>query len=363
MDGQWVARRYQSGDEAQILRLRRLVFGDTDEQRNTEGYWGWEFRDNPAGHGRIWLALAGDKVVGQYAVRPVRMQYCGEVGVGSLCLDVMTHPDYRRQGVLTTLGTKLHEELETEGIPVTHGFPNSNSVGGLVSKVDWIYIRSLRVFVKPLNVARVVERFIPNQVLSFLVKGLSRQLTRLIFGCGRAFAQEAGQTRWMDRFDDRIDVFWERIAPKYRVAVVRDSTYLNWRYFDNPGRDYRALIAETDDEIMGYVIVRCMEQFGLRAGMIVDLGALPDREPVLDVLLVEAEDSLREQRMDLVACLINGDNDYVAVLRKQGFLPLPGKLGFKEWYFGCRINTPRLDKAFFADPSNWFLTFGDTDII
>ena len=93
------------------------------------------------------------------------------------------------------------------------------------------------------------------------------------------------------------------------------------------------------------------------------LGVLPDRESVLGVLLAEAEEFFTEQQMDLVACLINGDDEYVGMLRKRGHLPLPKRLGFKEWYFGCRLNTPALDKEFFSHPSNWLLTFGDTDIV
>lgn len=363
MGRQWIVRSYQPGDEARILRLRRLVFGDTDEQRNTEGYWRWEFRDNPAGYATIWLAVAEGKIVGQYPVKPVRMQYRGHVMLGSICLEVMTHPDYRREGVFEALGNGLYGELEKEDIPVTYMFPNESSLAAGGAKHDWLHICSPSVFVKPLNASRIVERFIANPILAFLVKAAFKPLAGLMFKPNDAFPGESDETRWVDRFDNRVDVFWERVAPRHRITVVRDSTYLNWRYFDNPGRDYRALIAETDDEILGYVIVRCMEQFGLRGGMIVDLGVLPDREPVLGVLLAEAEGFFREQWMDLVACLINGDKDYIGVLRKQGLLPLPKKLGFKEWYFAVRLNTPTLDKEFSTDPSNWFLTFGDTDII
>jgi GNAT superfamily N-acetyltransferase len=363
MDRQWVARRYQPGDEVRILELRKLVFGDRDEQRNTEAYWQWEFRDNPAGYGRIWLAVAADKVVGQFAVIPLRIQYRGEVVVGSLCLEVMTHPDYRRQAVFTTLGKKLHEELERENIPVTLGFPNRNSVEGLISKLDWIYIRSLPVFVKPLDAARITERLVTNRIQAFPIKSVSRLLTRLLSKPNGVCLEEGSKIAWIERFDDRVDVFWERLASKYPIAVVRDSTHLNWRYSDNPGREYRALVAERGDEILGYMILRCMEQFDLRGGMIVDLGALPDREPVLDALLAEAEKFFREQQMDLVACLINGDDKLVKRLRKHGFLPIARKLGFKEWHFECRLNSPTLAKEFFGEPANWFLTFGDTDII
>jgi hypothetical protein len=363
MDSEWIARKYRPGDEAGIVRLRRLVFGDRDEQRNTERYWRWEFRDNPVGHGGIWLAVVADEIVGQYAVIPVRMQYCGDVIMASLSLDTMTHPDYRRQAVFTTLASKLYEELGGEDIAITYGFPNRYSVEGLVSKLDWVYVCSLPVFVEPLRVSRIVQTFFANGRLAFPVKGVFTLLASLLFKTREDRPEERARIRWIDRFDDRIDVFWEQVAPKYHIAVVRDSTYLNWRYFDNPGREYRALIAEREEEVEGYVILRCMEQFGLRGGMIVDLGALPGREVVLNALLAEAKRFFREQRMDLIACLLSGEDEYLGVLRKRGFQRLPRRAWFKEWYFEYRLNTPTLDNEFLSDPSNWFLTFGDTDII
>jgi hypothetical protein len=363
MHGRWVARRYQPGDEVQILDLRRLVFGDADEQRNTESYWRWEFRDNPAGRGRIWLAVAADRIVGQYAVVPIRMQYCGEVVMGSLSLETMTHPDFRRQAVFATLANKLYEDLERESIPVTFGFPNKNSVEGLVTKLNWTCVRSLPVLAKPLDFPGIVKRLVGEGAVARAVNVVSSPLARRLFRPTRAFGAKPTKIKWIERFDARMDAFWEQVAPRGRVAVVRDSTHLNWRYLDNPGREYRAMVAERGGEIVAYLITRCMEQFGLRGGMIVDLGAVPGDEDALALLYGRAERSFREQGMDLTACLINGEGRYVRLLRQQGFWPLPVRLGFKRWYFGYRLHSSELSEAVCADPARWFLTFGDTDVI
>ena len=123
------------------------------------------------------------------------------------------------------------------------------------------------------------------------------------------------------------------------------------------------MVAERTGEVVAYVTLRCMEQYGLRGGMIVDLMGAPGSEEALSSLLGHAERFLREQQMDVMACLVNGDDRYTRLLRKQGFLPLPGKIGFKEWYFGYRINRPTVSEEVCADRSSWFLTFGDTDVV
>jgi hypothetical protein len=359
----WIARRYRPGDERQILHLRTQVFGALDEQRNTAEYWRWEFQDCPAGPATIWVAESGEGIVGHYAVRPVRMQCAGELILGSTSIDAMTHPGYRREAVFATLGQSAYVEVERQGPALTYIFPRKISMIGTIEKFNWEYLCSLAVFVKPLNASRVAERFIPWGMVLTPVRAL---LTLFLGPLCRPTGippEEHLEMRWIDRFDSRFDDLWRRVAPRYRIAVVRDSTYLNWRYFENPARDYRTMVAERAGEVVASVTVRCMEQYGLRGGMIVDLLAAPGSEEALSSLLGHAERFLREQQMDVMACLVNGDDRYTRLLRKQGFLPLPGKMGFKEWYFGYRINRPTVSEEVCADRSSWFLTFGDTDVV
>jgi hypothetical protein len=363
MGGTWIARPYRPGDEEGILQLRRLVFGEVDAPRNTVEYWRWEYVDAPAGRATIWVGEAEGSIVGHYAIRPVKMQHRGEPVLGSTSIDAMTHPHYRRESVFATLGQRAYAELAQDGPALTYIFPRKISMAGSIAKFDWKYLCALSVFVKPIDVNAVVERFISGRAILAPVRAVSRVLLGLVYKGRRRHPQERGEVRWLERFDDRVDRFWAQLAPRYPIAVVRDSSYLNWRYFDNPSRDYRALAAERGGDIISYAILRRMEQFGLRGGMIVDLGALPGCEGALAALLDRAEELFREEQMDVMACLVNGDERYVQLLRQRGFRPLPSRLGFKQWYFGYRINNPRLDEEVCADRSNWFLTFGDTDVV
>jgi hypothetical protein len=49
-------------------------------------------------------------------------------------------------------------------------------------------------------------------------------------------------------------------------------------------------------------------------------------------------------------------------LRRNGFLRAPRR-AFKEWYFGVRLNDDSVKPDQITDPENWYLTFGDTDVI
>jgi len=63
----WYVRDFQPGDEIQILKLFKKVFG---YQRSLE-HWLWKFEPNPAGK-QIVVAVANDgSVVGHFAGIPV----------------------------------------------------------------------------------------------------------------------------------------------------------------------------------------------------------------------------------------------------------------------------------------------------
>ncbi|MDH4208230.1 MAG: GNAT family N-acetyltransferase [Anaerolineae bacterium] len=363
MSKPWRARRYEPGDEEEILALRRLVFAGGEEGRNSESYWRWEYADCPAGPATIWLAVDDGQVVGHYAVRPVRMQCDGVPLAGSVSLDAMTHPDYRREGIFATLGRETYKDVEGAGLDLTYIWPREVSMRGTIAKFNWVYVFAPTVLVKLLSLASVVGRFVRRRALG---RGSTAQVGASTCGLERAAEDsilENGQSRWIDRFDEGMDLFWERVSARHRLATVRDSVYLNWRYFDNPGRQYEAVVGESDEGVLGYVVIRCMENSGLRGGMIVDLGSLPGHAGILSALLAQVEQVFRERRMDLMACLLSGDEEYADILRRQGLRRLPFRLGFKEWYFGCRLNSPGLDRECFLKPANWFLTFGDTDVI
>jgi hypothetical protein len=363
MEREWLSRAYEPGDEVGIGSLWRTTFSNSDEVGRTElGYWSWQYRDPPAGFGRIRVAVSEDQIVGHYAVVPMQMQVMGEMIRGTLSLDTMTHPDFQRRGILGKLAGEVYDELDRDGLPITYGFPNENSVGALTRKLGWDYVCALPVFVKPLRADRIAGRFLPGRLLGTLAGPFARLGSRIISPpCSVPLPAEP-KLRWLEQFDQQADELWDAVYDPAKIALTRSARFLNWRYPANPLREYRILAYEEDGHLLAFAVLRCMAQFGLRGGMIVELVGDPDRDDALAAVLAGVEEYFRWAGMDLAACLMHGDPRTVRALKRCGFLAAPRR-AFKEWHFCVRLNNGSLDRDALADPERWHVTFGDTDII
>jgi hypothetical protein len=363
VEKKWTTRDYRPGDERGIVDLWKQVFSEGGEiERADPAYWNWQFRDNPAGLPKIRVAVADGSIVGHYAVIPVHMEFLGKPVLGTLSLDTMTHPDYRRQGMLTTLANELYADLGRSGFPITYGFPNDNSFDALIDKLQWTYLCSLPVYVKPLRPGAIVDRVISNRVLAAAARPLAEVGAALVSRPITLMDSARSKIRWLAGFDERVDDLWRAAYDRKKIALSRGAAFLNWRYFLNPKRGYRAVAFEEEGRLVSFAVVRCMEQFGLRGGMITDWVGQTGRDDAMRAVLAASMEYFASEGMDLAAFLIHGDRRVARLLRRSGFLPAP-KRSFKEWYFTVRVNNADVDPSTVNAPGNWYVTFGDTDVI
>lgn len=155
------------------------------------------------------------------------------------------------------------------------------------------------------------------------------------------------------RFDDRINYFWERVSKCFRIIVVRDEKYLNWRYFKKPDSNFKVVLAERDGKVQGYIV------FSSKGGegFIVDLLVYPHRLNVAQKLVSTAVRHFQEEKVHRIICLMLKNNPYYRMLRTNGFIRIPSKFGF-----GVSIYSPsKIPAEFLKNPDNWYLTLGDTD--
>jgi len=100
----------------------------------------------------------------------------------------------------------------------------------------------------------------PGKALLWLLHffGLDRLITALVnlnvgirdLGLSRHTNADIAITR-IDEFDDAVDQFWDSVAPQFHAIVQRNSTYLNWKYVQQPIRydgDVEVMNSNADKE-------------------------------------------------------------------------------------------------------------------
>ena len=164
----------------------------------------------------------------------------------------------------------------------------------------------------------------------------------------------------IDKFDTRIDTFWEAIKKYYSYISVRDKDYLNWRYCDPRGGKYFIKQAEKEGEILGYCVLRINRYEGdYPTGYIVDLMTLPDKLGILDVLVQDSISFFNENNVNIIKSWNSNNDIFSKFLIKNGFVKY--KQLFEQYNFhnyGAYINSFKfssLDKIFFS--------YGDSDSI
>jgi len=76
----------------------------------------------------------------------------------------------------------------------------------------------------------------------------------------RSRARQAGyDCAPIDSFGAWQDELFSRVAPSYEVLVRRDARYLNWRYVERPGFDYRLWRVTREGRPVGASVLRVVD--------------------------------------------------------------------------------------------------------
>jgi GNAT superfamily N-acetyltransferase len=357
MNNKWLLRDYEDGDEERINPLLNLVY----KINRDLSYWNWEFRGNPIGFKTV-LAVDGPRIIGHIAAINREMKLHDSEILASLEVEGVTHPEYQRQGIFVAMGQKLISDMKKEGISYVYGFPNENALPGH-RKLNCIELFNLHIMIRPINMKNISKKRVANNLLGLLANIAGRLTFKLFYRPKKPQAEIGVKIKTISEFDSRFDDFWEKVKKDHNILLKRDSKYLNWRYTKCPEKEYKIYAAEKDNEILAWVVVRVLKRFDLDNGAIVDLLGLHNHENVMHALIMKVVEDLKQKKVDLVACSIPKTSSYYNLLRKCGFATCPKKLNPKEEPMILYPLTNDTTLDYIKNPSNWYITWGDTDVV
>jgi len=117
---QWRVRPFVEDDTQRLLGLYRDVFG----RERTEAELRWKLLRGNRPTDTLWVADVGGRIVGQHAGIPMSIKIGGTEIEAMHAVEAMTGAEYRREGMLTTLGGTLYSHWKEQGIPLVIGLPH-----------------------------------------------------------------------------------------------------------------------------------------------------------------------------------------------------------------------------------------------
>jgi hypothetical protein len=334
-------------------------------------HWRWKFIDNPANvHAQASDRLPHVVAVDKNGIIGVThgMLYYNKIGESTcLChkgVDVAVDDSYRGQRVYTKL-TKRKHEVNKE---LKEGFTYSLTANPILinrkrDEENFLFPYGIKYLVK---VNDVKKHFMSDRNSKKGIKlkvGLhGAKILNKITNLNPQPPSTNIEIKEVEKFDDRVNTFYNKVKTNYAFIVEKNAEYLNWRYCDKRGGDFKSWIAEENGEISGFIVLRVNRiDPAYPKGFVMDLLVLDGRLDLVENLVSFASIWFDNSEVNMVHAQLVAGHAYEAVFDKYGFLD--SRIKPHLTYRPMNISAKDLEIFRNAPPSALHYPYGEGDAI
>jgi FkbH-like protein len=345
--------RFTADMEADVLAFQQEAF----TYRRPEliaPRWRWMFKESAARLGlgpRVWLFRDADRIVAHHGALPVRLK-AGDVELTTAWwVDTKVRDEYQSEALGPRLVLRGNDDLDF-GLSL-----------GQTKQMRDILLLVGHVQVAPLETAQLLIE--PHTVLSAkmsapaaMAAAIGLQASSAVLSVLRTKIR--GAVAHVTAFGARHDELWRQAAKDLPCAVIRDASYLNWKYVAQPGQQFTRLEIVEDGRTKGVVVLMFRKRddvYPYDRAFIVDLIAPFSDKAVVNQLIGVAIDTASEHGAATLTCLHIG-SALTRALRRNGFM-IRDPQRFLLVYPGSLSGDAR---DVVLDGRSWYVTHGDSDI-
>lgn len=331
------------------------LYVDVYDINLNRAYWNWKYFENPAGEPCMFVALEGDRTVGETGTIPATVLYKNEHTPASQSCDITVHPDYQKGGTFLRLAKLSINKCIKDKLLFIYGFSVPVTLKVSTKLLKFRSVCSVWRWLLIVNPRPYLSRKIR---LNFLTKAAAAIISPIIkIKLLRHCVKTENHITEIKKFDERFDVFWEKRKQEFNITVVRDSTYLNWRYFKNPNGHYKVYAYIQENEIRGFIILT-VEQDEIRRGFIMDIIIDPADQSITEQLMSTAIKYFIEEKAEAVMTWLPKWSPLVGQIEKWGF---KSKKTDHNIIVRLTRDEKEVDPEYIYNPDNWYFTMGDSD--
>ncbi|MFN8060130.1 MAG: hypothetical protein U0Q12_13325 [Vicinamibacterales bacterium] len=349
--------RFSEALMPELLAFQRAAY-PTRRDDWVESRWRWMFEGSARRLGLppyVWLYRRDERIVAHQGAIAVRFKRGDEIVTTGWFVETMALESVRGKAIGPMLVAKALEEL-----PFNLSLGQEPHMRELQFKLGWHLVAPLPTYAFVLRPSRVLARRVPVPGLRHLAGLGVGAVQRARWYRGRRRDSAGLRSAAIERFGEEADRLWARVSREIGCAVVRDASYLNWKYVEQPGQDYRCLGVWEGAELRGcavFTILEPDEHYHHGRAMLTDLVVPPSEPSVVWRLLDEVRRASAAGGADLLVCDLLCHALQPQLLR-FGFLEREARR------FLLVSPGPEADAAgrLALEPAQWLLTRGDSDI-
>jgi hypothetical protein len=236
--------------EGQIFR-----FWDEYLPGTPHGRLEWMRQGNPAGPA-IWLLALREgtgELIGTISIMPRHMFLNGEAVRAGIVGDLMVHEKHRVFGPGIQLPKAALERSASLGFGFLYTIPNAESEK-VMYHAGFILVQNLCCYVKPIKLQKYLERYL-TPCGAKLISPAAELTLKLI--SRESYLLAKGHFEETSDVGESFDIFSENLRKNSTIFLGnRNSSYLRWRYLQNPLYKFRILKYRSHGEtrLSGYII-------------------------------------------------------------------------------------------------------------
>ncbi|WP_417333245.1 GNAT family N-acetyltransferase [Halarcobacter sp.] len=233
--------------KTQILELFEHSFGN----KMDESLWDWAYIDNPNGDPVVSLYFDAERLVGHYAVIPIKFIYKQKNLDAVLSMTTMVDTAYRKYGIFIEQANEVYEKSAELGYTFVCGFPNKKSAPGFKKRLGWTLEEDLYVANFSYDELQQIDKKTYSNVILFNTQDKENLAWRLRKPNQNYFKNN---NNILKEFEDNIDIVFNAIdfsnlekEKKYNLLLDHSlDKYLDkkefdyifgYRFFDNSLKD------------------------------------------------------------------------------------------------------------------------------
>jgi hypothetical protein len=345
-------RDYRDGDEEGMNSLYNTVF---EKNRSIDG-WMLKFKPNKGSDSFIAsIAEADGKIVGMYQsfIAHFRMGD-GEMLLG-LPVEISIHPDYRNPALIYQLKKRAVVLGKEAGLHMGIGFPTSNHTRVGLGYLGYGRLDEFPILIRNFRCMKISRNLPLNKAAENVINSLFSLYRRLKYSIRKWCYSPSISVKEVFRFGEPFNNLFKEIGRSYNFIRIRDSNYLNWKYFGNPDEKFKVFSAMKENHLQGYIALTVREENQARTGYIYDSISV-DNENVVKALLWQGLSYLQTKRVSCVKCGVLKDTLLYRQLKEAGFRNSDMKHDIVY-----EILNENIKKEAVKNINNWYLMLSETD--